>query len=85
MPLCESCVLWKKDYGIWAHNRWTRSLSDRGWCLLTAPAVDRKGCEKACPSFAAAPERPVVFYAPHDAPARPAPGTDDRHPPPRVE
>lgn len=63
MPSCESCIFWKKDYGIWAHNRWTRRLSDRGWCQQQN-GRECDGRSPICPAFSRAPDKPDLFYSP---------------------
>lgn len=62
MARCRSCVHWKKDYGIWAHNAWTRFYSDKGSCLNRGQEMS--GRSLSCIRFQAAPPQIEVFYPP---------------------
>lgn len=62
---CITCIRWKKDYGIWAHNRWTRINSERGFCLNEKEIVDggesRKGDKTSCKEYQSAPPKKESF------------------------
>lgn len=65
MPFCEDCQHWKKDWGIWAHNRWTRECSDRGWCLQNpnlSPPLEMLGTSIICHFYIKKVDPPNVFY-----------------------
>lgn len=67
MPTCQTCFFWKKDWGIWAHNRWTREHTDRGFCTANSaliPPLDMRGDSIICYQYLPTVEAPLVFYAP---------------------
>lgn len=41
-PRCEDCIFWKKDYGMWCVNGWTKMYDDDGHCHLFPEVVPKK-------------------------------------------
>lgn len=64
---CELCSKWKKDYGVWAHNMWTKDYRDDGVCLCSPEVPEkRQGKEASCKEFEQAPPKKDKFGPPVD-------------------
>ena len=67
--------MWKKDWGIWAHGRWTRQHWDRGWCLKNPalkPPLEMAADAIPCHVYKPVPETAELrFYAPKPVTAGP--------------
>jgi hypothetical protein len=61
---CETCVYWKKDYGMWCVNGWTGLERDDGHCHYEPNPIAKTACD-FCSHHTTEPELPAV-----------SPGTD---------
>lgn len=67
MTSCQSCLFWKKDWGIWAHNRWTRELSTKGTCTRVSmtPPLDMDATAIPCHQYSAKVDQCDLFWPPN--------------------
>lgn len=64
---CDECKKWKKCWGIWAHNRWTKDYKDEGYCLANPEdVISRHGRQEACQKFEQVPPKLDKFGPPVD-------------------